>query len=60
MSNWKECTYVLIPRGYNIGIRLIDEFLAKSGQSTRCADFVETANVIAKVAADVSEHGRSA
>lgn len=35
-------------RGYNIGIRLIDEFLAKSNVS-RCVDFKETAEVIAKV-----------
>lgn len=37
-----------LDRGYNIGIRLIDEFLAKSNV-TRCADFKETAEVIAKV-----------
>ena len=35
-------------RGYNIGVRLIDEFLAKSNIS-RCVDFKETAEVIAKV-----------
>lgn len=35
-------------RGYNIGIRLIDEFLAKSNVS-RCNDFRETTDVIAKV-----------
>ncbi|KAF2074348.1 hypothetical protein CYY_004324 [Polysphondylium violaceum] len=34
--------------GYNIGIRLIEEFLAKSGIG-RCTDFTETAEVIAKV-----------
>ncbi|GKB52454.1 trafficking protein particle complex subunit 3-like protein, partial [Tanacetum coccineum] len=34
--------------GYNIGIRLIDEFLAKSNV-TRCVDFRETAEFIAKV-----------
>ncbi|KAJ0015085.1 hypothetical protein Pint_20135 [Pistacia integerrima] len=34
--------------GYNIGIRLVDEFLAKSNVS-RCVDFKETAEVIAKV-----------
>ncbi|KAL9283466.1 putative transport protein particle (TRAPP) component [Arabidopsis thaliana] len=37
-----------LPWGYNIGIRLIDEFLAKSGVS-RCVDFKETAEMIAKV-----------
>mmetsp|Transcript_40181 Transcript_40181/g.93385 ORF Transcript_40181/g.93385 Transcript_40181/m.93385 type:complete len:190 (+) Transcript_40181:83-652(+) len=34
--------------GYNIGLRLVDEFLAKSGVST-CQDFRETCEVIAKV-----------
>ena len=42
------CSVVCIFRGYNIGIRLIDEFLAKSNVS-RCVDFRETADVIAKV-----------
>lgn len=38
-------------RGYNIGVRLIDEFLAKSNVSTPggCTDLKETADVIAKV-----------
>ena len=35
-------------RGYNIGIRLIDEFLAKAQIST-CSNFGETAEVISKV-----------
>lgn len=39
---------ILRCRGYNIGIRLVDEFLAKSNVS-RCVDFRETAEVIAKV-----------
>lgn len=34
-------------RGYNIGIRLIDEFLAKS-KTARCGDFRETADKVAK------------
>jgi trafficking protein particle complex subunit 3 len=36
-------------RGYNIGVRLIDEFLAKSGTGG-CTDFKDTAETIAKVA----------
>ncbi|CAB1108914.1 unnamed protein product [Ectocarpus sp. CCAP 1310/34] len=36
--------------GYNIGVRLIDEFLAKSQVSTPCTDLKETADVVAKVA----------
>ena len=35
--------------GYNIGIRLIDEFLAKSGVAN-CSNFRETGDVISKVA----------
>ena len=35
--------------GYNIGTRLVDEFLAKAG-STKCSDFRETMDAIAKVA----------
>lgn len=35
--------------GHNIGVRLVDEFLAKSG-TTNCANFKETADVISKVA----------
>eukprot|EP01071_Lankesteria_metandrocarpae_P013472 Lankesteria_metandrocarpae@DN7228_c0_g1_i1.p1 len=34
--------------GYNIGVRLIEEFLSKS-QVSACQDFAETADVIAKV-----------
>eukprot|EP00039_Didymoeca_costata_P028911 m.22535 g.22535 ORF g.22535 m.22535 type:complete len:176 (-) comp7409_c0_seq3:1186-1713(-) len=34
--------------GYNIGVRLIDDFLAHSGVG-KCNDFRETAEVIAKV-----------
>ena len=35
-------------RGYNIGTRLIEEFLAKTG-AYKCGDFKETAETIAKV-----------
>lgn len=35
-------------RGYNIGIRLIDEYLSKS-KTTKCVDFHDTAEKIAKV-----------
>ncbi|TXG67390.1 hypothetical protein EZV62_008665 [Acer yangbiense] len=44
----EEVNKQLDQMGYNIGIRLIDEFLAKSNVS-RCIDFKETADVIAKV-----------
>ncbi len=35
--------------GHNIGLRLVDEFLAKSGINN-CSNFKETADVISKVA----------
>jgi len=35
-------------RGYNIGVRIIEDFLARSNQG-RCHDLKETADVIAKV-----------
>ncbi|KAF5461061.1 hypothetical protein F2P56_020887 [Juglans regia] len=44
----EEVNKQLDQMGYNIGIRLVDEFLAKSNVS-RCIDFKETADVIAKV-----------
>ena len=34
--------------GYNIGMRLVEDFFAKSG-TQRCANFRETAETIAKV-----------
>ncbi|KAJ4724962.1 Trafficking protein particle complex subunit [Melia azedarach] len=44
----EEVNKQLDQMGYNIGIRLIDEFLAKSNVSG-CVDFRETAEVITKV-----------
>ncbi|XP_061341787.1 uncharacterized protein LOC133288108 [Gastrolobium bilobum] len=44
----EEVNKQLDQMGYNIGIRLVDEFLAKSNIST-CVDFKETAEAIAKV-----------
>lgn len=35
-------------RGYNIGVRLIEDFLARSN-ARRCADFRETAEVVSKL-----------
>jgi hypothetical protein len=42
-----QLTFFLI-RGYNIGVRLIEDFLARASLG-RCADFRETAEVISKV-----------
>lgn len=35
-------------RGYNIGVRLIEDFLARTGQG-KCKDFRDTADVLSKV-----------
>jgi hypothetical protein len=35
--------------GYNIGLRLIEDYLAKSNTMKRCANFRETADMISKV-----------
>jgi hypothetical protein len=37
--------------GYNIGLRLIEDYLAKSNTMRRCSNFRETAEMIAKVCA---------
>lgn len=38
--------------GYNIGMRLIEDFLAKSNTG-RCANFKETADIISKVSISI-------
>lgn len=35
--------------GYNIGLRLIEDYLAKSNTMRRCSNFRETADMLAKV-----------
>lgn len=42
------CVCVCVCRGYKMGIRMIDEFMSKSGMDP-CEDFRETAESIAKV-----------
>ena len=44
-----------IYRGYNIGVRLVEDFLARSGQG-KCHDFRETADIIAKVTMHSDAH----
>ena len=51
-SNYAEVNKQLDRMGYNIGMRLIEDFFAKSG-TQRCANFRETAETISKVCADV-------
>ncbi|KAK3531957.1 hypothetical protein QTP86_002245 [Hemibagrus guttatus] len=48
-ENDDEVNKQLDKMGYNIGVRLIEDFLARSSVG-RCHDFRETADVIAKVA----------
>ncbi|XP_022089882.1 trafficking protein particle complex subunit 3-like isoform X2 [Acanthaster planci] len=43
----EEVNKQLDKMGYNIGIRLVEDFLARSGER-RCNDFRETADIIAK------------
>ena len=44
--------------GYNIGSRLIEDFLARSGMG-RCSDFREVGEVIAKVCLSISPNLKS-
>ena len=43
-----EINQQLEKMGYNIGVRLIEDFFARSQQG-RCYDFRETADVLARV-----------
>ncbi|KAF7304981.1 Trafficking protein particle complex subunit BET3 [Mycena kentingensis (nom. inval.)] len=47
-EDYSEVNKQLEKMGYNIGTRLIEDFLAKSGLG-RCADFREVGEVVAKV-----------
>jgi len=47
-EDYSEVNQQLERMGYNIGTRLIEDFLAKSGLG-RCADFREVSEVVAKV-----------
>jgi hypothetical protein len=47
-GDYGEVNKQLDKMGYNIGLRLIEDFFAKSNTG-RCADFKETAEVISKV-----------
>ncbi|RKO92829.1 NO signaling/Golgi transport ligand-binding domain-containing protein [Blyttiomyces helicus] len=46
-EDYAEVNKQLEKMGYNIGVRLIEDFLAKSG-TAKCGDFRETADLIAK------------
>ena len=47
-SNYAEVNKQLDKMGYNIGMRLVEDFFAKSG-AQRCANLRETAETISKV-----------
>ena len=47
-SNYIEVNKQLDKMGYNIGMRLVEDFFAKSG-TQRCANFRETGETISKV-----------
>jgi len=47
-SDYVEVNKQLDKMGYNIGMRLIEDYLAKSNTMRRCANFRETAEMIAK------------
>lgn len=48
-SDYIEVNKQLDKMGYNIGLRLIEDYLAKSNTMRRCSNFRETAEMIAKV-----------
>ncbi|CAO1623011.1 unnamed protein product [Parajaminaea phylloscopi] len=48
-QDYSEVNKQLDKMGYNIGTRLIEEFLARTNTSARCADFKETGEVVSKV-----------
>lgn len=47
-SDYVEVNKQLDKMGYNIGLRLIEDYLAKSNTMRRCSNFRETAEMIAK------------
>jgi trafficking protein particle complex subunit 3 len=47
-EDYEEVNKQLEKMGYNIGTRLIEDFLAKSNLG-RCSDFKEVGEVVAKV-----------
>ncbi|KAH8601984.1 trafficking protein-like protein particle complex subunit 3 [Bisporella sp. PMI_857] len=48
-SDYPEVNKQLDKMGYNIGLRLIEDYLAKSNTTKRCSNFKDTAEMIAKV-----------
>lgn len=48
-SDYAEVNRQLDKMGYNIGLRLIEDYLAKSNTMKRCSNFRETADMVARV-----------
>lgn len=48
-GDYVEVNKQLDKMGYNIGLRLIEDYLAKSNTMKRCTNFRETADMIARV-----------
>lgn len=48
-GDYVEVNKQLDKMGYNIGLRLIEDYLAKSNTMKRCSNFRETADMISKV-----------
>jgi hypothetical protein len=48
-DDYPEVNRQLDKMGYNIGLRLIEDYLAKSNTMKRCAHFRETADMISRV-----------
>lgn len=48
-GNYEMVNAQLDKMGYNIGIRLIEDFLARSSISVKCTNFKETIEIVTKV-----------
>lgn len=48
-GDYVEVNKQLDKMGYNIGLRLIEDYLAKSNTMKRCSNFRETADMVARV-----------
>ena len=49
-ENCEEVNKQLDQIGYNMGVRMVEDFLARNPQVGRCSDFRETADVLSKQA----------
>ena len=55
-GDYVEVNKQLDKMGYNIGLRLIEDYLAKSNTMKRCSNFRETADMISKVCVHWPRH----